>query len=89
MVEINASENGYYFTGVFTDLIQFALLCPLISSRVSFHLSLSSLEASLSHVFKDKSLLEVREREGRREEGREGERERGEERGKEGERGRI
>ena len=85
MVEINASENGYYFTGVFTDLIQFALLCPLISSRVSFHLSLSSLEASLSHVFKDKSLLEVRERE-REEGGREGGRER--EREGEGERGR-
>ena len=84
MVEINASENGYYFTGVFTDLIQFALLCPLISSHVSFHLSLSSLEASLSHVFKDKSLLEVRKREGGREGGRErergGKRERGRER---------
>ena len=82
MVEINASENGYYFTGVFTDLIQFALLCPLISSRVSFHLSLSSLEASLSHVFKDKSLLEVRKREGEggRERERGGKRERGRER---------
>ena len=78
MVEINASENGYYFTGVFTDLIQFALLCPLISSRVSFHLSLSSLEASLSHVFKDKSLLEVRERE----RGKEGEGDGGRERGR-------
>ena len=82
MVELNTSENGYYFTGVFTDLIQFALLCPLVSSRVSFHLSLSSLEASLSHVFKDKSLLEVRERE------REGEGEGGREREGEGERGR-
>jgi ribonuclease-3 len=55
-IEVNC--QGYLATSIFTDVVQRALICPLITSHILFHSSLPQLQHSLNYQFSNKTLLE-------------------------------
>ena len=56
---IEISCCGYNMTGIYTDLTQHLLLCPLIYYHIQFHSNVTTLEQKLNYQFIDRSLLEV------------------------------
>lgn len=59
-VTVEVSSKSFYRTGLYTDVVQHALMLPVLFSHLRFHWSLKVLEDSrLKYTFKSRSLLEL------------------------------
>ncbi|UYV73709.1 DROSHA [Cordylochernes scorpioides] len=58
-VTIVLSSDGFYKTGIRCDIVQHALLLPVLICHLRFHDSLSVLEENIGHSFKDRSLIQL------------------------------
>lgn len=53
------SSKGFYRTGIYCDMVQHALLIPVVICHLRFHQSLSYLEKILDYSFQDRFLLQL------------------------------
>lgn len=53
------SSKGFYRTGIYCDVVQHALLIPVVICHLRFHQSLTYLENILDYSFKDRYLLQL------------------------------
>ena len=58
-VTIVVSAKGFFKTGLYCDVIQFALVIPVVVTHLRFHQSLAFLEESMGYKFKDRYLLQL------------------------------
>lgn len=58
-VTIAVSSEGFYRTGIMCDIVQHAMLLPVLVSHLRFHRSLDVLENKISYKFKNRSLLQL------------------------------
>ncbi|XP_015787469.1 ribonuclease 3 [Tetranychus urticae] len=58
-VTVVISSKGFHKTGIFCDVIQHALLIPVVICHLRFHQSLAHLEEILGYPFKDRYLLQL------------------------------
>lgn len=58
-VTVVVPAKGFFKTGLYCDVVQFALLMPVVVTHLRFHQSLSFLEESLGYNFKDRYLLQL------------------------------
>ncbi|CAG0884564.1 unnamed protein product [Darwinula stevensoni] len=58
-VTIALSAEGFRRTGIFCDVIQHAMLLPILICHLRFHRSLDSLEQLVSYHFKNRYLLQL------------------------------
>lgn len=58
-VTIIVPTKDFYKTGLFCDVIQFALIIPVAICHLRFHQSLSRLEDIIGYKFKDRFLLQL------------------------------
>ncbi|KAB7506877.1 Ribonuclease 3 [Armadillidium nasatum] len=58
-VTITISSEGFYRTGIMCDIVQHALLIPVLVRHLRFHRSLNSLEAKINYKFKTRLLLQL------------------------------
>lgn len=56
MIEINS--EGFYCTGIRTDIVQHAVLIPTFIEHLRFHLSIRHLEEKIGYKFKDRLNLQ-------------------------------
>ena len=52
------SSKGFYKTGLMTDIVQHALLLPVLVSHLRFHFSLEYLETKINYKFNNRFLLQ-------------------------------
>ena len=52
------SSKGFYKTGLMTDIVQHALLLPVLVSHLRFHFSLDYLETKINYKFNNRFLLQ-------------------------------
>ncbi|VVC31372.1 Double-stranded RNA-binding domain,Ribonuclease III domain,Ribonuclease III [Cinara cedri] len=53
------SSKGFYKTGLMCDIVQHAMLLPVLACHFRFHKSLEYLEKSIGYKFKNKYLLQL------------------------------
>ncbi|VVC31425.1 Double-stranded RNA-binding domain,Ribonuclease III domain,Ribonuclease III [Cinara cedri] len=53
------SSKGFYKTGLMCDIVQHAMLLPVLTCHFRFHKSLEYLEKSIGYKFKNKYLLQL------------------------------
>lgn len=53
------SSKGFYRTGLMCDIVQHAMLIPVLVCHFRFHKSLEYLEESIGYKFKNKFLLQI------------------------------
>ena len=58
-VDVALSSEGFYRTGIMCDVVQHALLLPLLVSHLRFHKSLDYLEKHLNYQFRNRGLLQL------------------------------
>ncbi|XP_074603919.1 ribonuclease 3 drosha [Brevipalpus obovatus] len=58
-VTVVVSSKGFHRTGIFCDIIQHALLIPVVICHLRFHQSLTYLEKILDYSFQDRYLLQL------------------------------
>lgn len=58
-VTIVVSSQGFYRTGIMCDIVQHAMLIPVLVCHLRFHKSLYILEESVGHHFNDRYLLQL------------------------------
>ncbi|XP_014259124.1 ribonuclease 3 [Cimex lectularius] len=58
-VTIAISGEGFYRTGIMCDIVQHAMLIPVLVSHLRFHKSLDILEGEIGYAFKNRSLLQL------------------------------
>nr|AVK59456.1 Drosha-PA [Nezara viridula] len=58
-VTIAVSSEGFYRTGIMCDIVQHAMLLPVLVSHLRFHRSLDVLENKINYKFKNRSLLQL------------------------------
>ncbi|KAK3926456.1 Ribonuclease 3 [Frankliniella fusca] len=58
-VTIALSSQGFYRTGIMCDIIQHALLLPVLVCHLRFHKSLDQLEEDMDYKFKNRYLLQL------------------------------
>ncbi|XP_050344502.1 ribonuclease 3 [Nymphalis io] len=58
-VTVAISSEGFYTTGLMCDVVQHAMLIPVLVRHLRFHKSLESLEEKISYKFKQKALLQT------------------------------
>ncbi|KAK2718891.1 ribonuclease 3-like [Artemia franciscana] len=58
-VTIAVSAEGFYTTGIMTDMVQHALLLPVLIGHFRIHRSLGYLEDSIGYKFKTRALLQL------------------------------
>lgn len=56
-VEINSS--GFYRTGIMCDIVQHAMLIPVLATHLRFHKALDVLEKNIEYKFKNRFLLQL------------------------------
>lgn len=58
-VTVVISSKGFYTTGIQCDIVQHALIIPVLICHIRFHQSLQYLEGIIEHTFQDKYLLQL------------------------------
>lgn len=58
-VTVAVSSKNFYRTGVMCDMIQHALLIPVLTSHLRFHRSLEVLETKINYKFQNRYLLQL------------------------------
>ncbi|XP_022906494.1 ribonuclease 3 [Onthophagus taurus] len=58
-VTVAVSSEGFYRTGIMCDVIQHAMLIPVLVCHLRFHHSLNCLEETMCYKFKNRSLLQL------------------------------
>ncbi|XP_055859421.1 ribonuclease 3 [Episyrphus balteatus] len=58
-ITVAISSKGFYRTGIMCDVIQHAMLIPVLTGHLRFHQSLSLLEKNIGHKFKNRYLLQL------------------------------
>ncbi|KAM3961500.1 LOW QUALITY PROTEIN: ribonuclease 3 drosha [Aphomia sociella] len=58
-VTVAISSEGFHTTGLMCDVVQHAMLIPVLVRHLRFHKSLDSLEAKIGYVFKQRLLLQT------------------------------
>lgn len=58
-ITVAVSSKGYYRTGIMCDIVQHAMLIPVLTGHLRFHRSLDLLEKSIGYSFKNRYLLQL------------------------------
>ncbi|KAL6266209.1 hypothetical protein P5V15_003070 [Pogonomyrmex californicus] len=58
-VTVDVSSVGFYRTGIMCDIVQHAMLIPVLVCHLRFHKSLDNLERTLGYEFKNRYLLQL------------------------------
>lgn len=58
-VTVAVISKGFYRTGVMCDIVQHALLIPVLTTHLRFHQSLDLLEANINYKFQNRFLLQL------------------------------
>lgn len=58
-VTVDVSSEGFYRTGIMCDVVQHAMLIPVLVCHLRFHKSLDNLESTLKYKFKNRYLLQL------------------------------
>ncbi|KZC07809.1 PREDICTED: ribonuclease 3 [Dufourea novaeangliae] len=58
-VTVDVSSEGFYRTGIMCDIVQHAMLIPVLVCHLRFHKSLDNLEHTLGYEFKNRYLLQL------------------------------
>uniref|UniRef100_T1IMV5 Ribonuclease 3 n=1 Tax=Strigamia maritima TaxID=126957 RepID=T1IMV5_STRMM len=58
-VTVVVNSQGFYRTGVMCDIVQHAMLVPVLICHLRFHKSLDLLEENIGHTFTDRYLLQL------------------------------
>ncbi|XP_045773566.1 ribonuclease 3 [Maniola jurtina] len=58
-VTVAISSEGFHTTGLMCDVVQHAMLIPVLVRHLRFHKSLDSLEKTIGYTFKRRSLLQT------------------------------
>lgn len=58
-VTVAVSSRGFFRTGIMCDIVQHAMLIPLLTSHLRFHKSLNVLEENIEYKFKNRFLLQL------------------------------
>ncbi|KAL0878825.1 hypothetical protein ABMA27_003851 [Loxostege sticticalis] len=58
-VTVAISSEGFHTTGLMCDVVQHAMLIPVLVRHLRFHKSLDSLERKIGYVFKQRMLLQT------------------------------
>ncbi|ALC42743.1 drosha [Drosophila busckii] len=58
-ITVVISSDGFYRTGIMCDIVQHAMLIPVLTGHLRFHKSLDLLEESINYKFKNRYLLQL------------------------------
>ncbi|XP_030748887.1 ribonuclease 3 [Sitophilus oryzae] len=58
-VTVAVSAEGFYRTGIMCDIVQHAMLIPVLVCHLRFHYALNILEQSVDYKFKNRGLLQL------------------------------
>ncbi|RVE46636.1 hypothetical protein evm_008709 [Chilo suppressalis] len=58
-VTVAISSEGFHTTGLMCDVVQHAMLIPVLVRHLRFHKSLDSLEKKIGYIFKQRMLLQT------------------------------
>lgn len=58
-VTVEIVSKGFYRTGIMCDIVQHALLIPVLTTHLRFHQSLNLLEKNIDYQFKNRYLLQL------------------------------
>ncbi|XP_029037028.2 ribonuclease 3 [Osmia bicornis bicornis] len=58
-VTVDVSSEGFCRTGIMCDIVQHAMLIPVLVCHLRFHKSLDNLECTLGYEFKNRYLLQL------------------------------
>lgn len=58
-VTVDVSSEGFYRTGIMCDIVQHAMLIPVLVCHLRFHKSLDILEQTIGYQFKNRYLLQL------------------------------
>ncbi|XP_067633048.1 ribonuclease 3 [Eurosta solidaginis] len=58
-ITVAVSSKGYYRTGIMCDVVQHAMLIPVLTGHLRFHRSLDLLEKQIGYNFKNRYLLQL------------------------------
>ncbi|XP_033356716.1 ribonuclease 3 [Bombus vosnesenskii] len=58
-VTVDVSSEGFYRTGIMCDIVQHAMLIPVLVCHLRFHKSLDNLECTLGYEFRNRYLLQL------------------------------
>ncbi|XP_030022362.2 ribonuclease 3 [Manduca sexta] len=58
-VTVAMSSEGFHTTGLMCDVVQHAMLIPVLVRHLRFHKSLNTLEEKIGYVFKQRALLQT------------------------------
>ncbi|KAL7304048.1 hypothetical protein TKK_0003512 [Trichogramma kaykai] len=58
-VTVDVSSAGFYRTGIMCDIVQHAMLIPVLVCHLRFHKSLAVLEQTLNYKFNNRYLLQL------------------------------
>ncbi|KAF7989389.1 hypothetical protein HCN44_008063 [Aphidius gifuensis] len=58
-VTVDVSSEGFYRTGIMCDIVQHAMLIPVLVCHLRFHKSLDNLEKKLKYKFKNRYFLQL------------------------------
>ncbi|XP_075976678.1 ribonuclease 3 drosha isoform X1 [Anticarsia gemmatalis] len=58
-VTVAISSEGFHTTGLMCDIVQHAMLIPVLVRHLRFHKSLDSLEEKMGYVFQQRALLQT------------------------------
>lgn len=58
-VTVDVTSEGFYRTGIMCDIVQHAMLIPVLVCHLRFHKSLDYLEKTLKYDFKNRYLLQL------------------------------
>lgn len=58
-VTVAVSSEGFYRTGIRADIVQHAMVLPVLICHLRFHKSVDQLEKIINYKFKNRSLLQL------------------------------
>lgn len=58
-ITVAISSKGFFRTGIMCDVIQHAMLIPVLTNHLRFHQSLNLLEKNIGYKFKNRYLLQL------------------------------
>lgn len=58
-ITVAISSKGFYRTGIMCDVVQHAMLLPVLTAHLRFHWSLDMLETKIDHKFQNRYILQL------------------------------